>query len=69
MKKISAFVLSLTMATSAFAGGPVIVPSEGEPVVVIAGPTSSFNAGLIIPLLLLVLLAVAASNTGNEVQP
>ena len=64
-KKLILATLALVVATSAFAGGPVVVPSEGEPVVVIAGPASTFNAGLIIPLLLLVLLAVAASNTGE----
>jgi hypothetical protein len=60
MKKTSAIVLAASLAsTAAFAGGPVIVPVEGEPMAVVVGPTSSINAGIVVPLLLLVVLAAA----------
>lgn len=61
MKKLTALVLGLSMAsTAAFAGGPVVVPMDMEPVVVVA-PTSSLSGGLVVPLLLLALLAAAAA--------
>lgn len=63
MKKISAVVLAASLAsTAAFAGGPVVVADEGEPVAVVAEPASSINAGIIVPLLLLVVLGVALAN-------
>jgi len=64
MKKITALVLAGSLASSvAFAGGPVIIPVEPEPVVVV-GPTSSINGGIVVPLLLLLLVgaAIAANN-------
>lgn len=66
MKKISALVLAASLtSTTAFAGGPVIVPTEGEPVAVVVGPTSSINAGIVVPLLLLVVLAAAVYASQN----
>ncbi len=60
MKKISALVLATSLsATTAFAGGPVIVAVEGEPMAVEVGPTSSINAGIVVPLLLLIVLGAA----------
>ncbi len=60
MKNITALVLASSLAaTAASAGGPVIVPVEGEPVAVVVGPTSSINAGIVVPLLLLVVLGAA----------
>lgn len=68
MKKISALVLAATLvSTAAFAGGPVVAPSEGEPAVVVAGPASSISGSYVLPLLLLAVLAAAAmsSNSSN----
>lgn len=66
MKKISALVLATTLtSTTAFAGGPVIVPVEGEPMAVEVGPTSSINAGIVVPLLLLVVLGAAIYASQN----
>ena len=63
MKKISALVLAASLSsTTAFAGGPVYVAPEGEPVAVVeAGPTSSINAGIVVPLLLLIVIAAAVA--------
>ncbi len=62
MMKTSAIVLAASLAsTAAFAGGPVIVAVEGEPQAVVVGPTSSISAGIVVPLLLLVVLGVALS--------
>ncbi len=62
MKNITALVLASSLAaTAASAGGPVVVAVEGEPMAVVAGPTSSINAGIIVPLLLLIVLGVALS--------
>lgn len=61
MKKITALVLAGSLASStAFAGGPIIVPVEPEPVVVV-GPTSSINGGIVVPLLLLLLIGAAVA--------
>jgi hypothetical protein len=61
MKKISALALAASLAAStAFAGGPVIIPVEPEPVVVV-GPTSSINGGIVVPLLLLLLVGAAVA--------
>jgi hypothetical protein len=62
MKKISALVLAASLAsTAAFAGGPVVVPAEPMVVPAVA-PASSISAGIVIPLLLLVVLAAVAAN-------
>ncbi len=59
MKKLAlAAALSLS-ATTAFAGGMAEPVMEPE---VVVEETASTNAGLIVPLLLLVLVAVAVSN-------
>ena len=66
MKKISALVLAATLAsTAAFAGGPVMVPVEPAPVMVPAAPASSISAGIVIPLLLLIVIAAAVANSSN----
>lgn len=56
MKKIALAAALSVAATSAFAGG---VPEQPEPEV--KGNTSSSAGGYLVPLLLLVALAVAAS--------
>ena len=64
MKKITALVLAGSLASSAaFAGGPVIIPVEPEPVVIV-GPTSSINGGIVVPLLLLLLVGAAIAANG-----
>lgn len=63
MKKISALVLAASLAsTAAYAGGPVVAPAAPEPAMAPAAPTSSIDAGIVVPLLLLVALAAAMSN-------
>jgi cytochrome c-type biogenesis protein CcmH/NrfG len=60
MKNVTALVLATSLAsTAAYAGGPVVVAVEGEPEVMTVAPTSSINAGIVVPLLLLVVLAAA----------
>ena len=61
MKKIAtlALVLGLT-ATTSFAGGYTAPVVEAEPVVV--EESSSSNAGLLVPALLVIALIVAASD-------
>lgn len=66
MKKIASFLSGVSLAafaTTAMAGGPVMVPDEGEPVV-IATETSSSRPGIVIPLLLL--LVVGAALAGGD---
>jgi hypothetical protein len=66
MKKFAAPLLALAMtATSAFAGGPVIV--EEEPVVEAASPRS----GWIVPVVvgLIIICAIACGNDDDEPAP
>ncbi len=68
MKKLSSLVLATSLAsTAAFAGGPVVVPAAPEPAMAPA-PTSSINAGIVIPLLLLIVL-IAASHPKDGGAP
>jgi len=61
MKKLATIALALGLsASTAFAGGYTAPVVEAEPVVV--ENSSSSNAGIIVPILLLVGIAVAASN-------
>ncbi len=59
MKKVVLAVVFSLGATAAFAGGVAEPAMQVEEVVAKA---SSFNSGLIVPLLLLLALAIAASN-------
>lgn len=62
MNKISAAVLATALvATAASAGGPSVVAVESEPVAVVAEAGSSLDAGIAVPLLLLIILAFALS--------
>ncbi len=66
MKKFAAPLLALAMtATSAFAGGPVIV--EEEPMVEAASPRS----GWIVPVVvgLIIICAIACGNDDDEPAP
>lgn len=65
MKKalVLATVLSFS-ASVAFAGGPVVVADEGEPVAVVTENSSSSGAG-ILPLLLGVLVIAAVAGSGS----
>lgn len=66
MKKFAAPLLALAMtATSAFAGGPVIV--EEEPVVEATSPRS----GWIVPVVvgLIIICAIACGNDDDEPAP
>ena len=67
MTKFTAFALGLGLsASTALAGGYVAPIVEVEPVIVDTRPAST-NAGLIIPaLLLLGVIAVIASDNGND---
>lgn len=63
MKKI-ALAAALTLAASqAFAGGMEVPVMEETPIVAEVSNAGSSNTGLLIPLLLLLVLAAAASNT------
>lgn len=66
MKKFAAPLLALAMtASTAYAGGPVIV--EEEPVVEAAAPRS----GWIVPVVvgLIIVCAIACGNNDDPVQP
>ena len=66
MKKFAAPLLALAMtASSAFAGGPVVV--EEEPVVEATSPRS----GWIVPVVvgLIVICAIACGNDDDETEP
>lgn len=70
MTKFSALLAAgamLVSASTAFAGGPVVVETEPE-VPVVVGPTSSFGgmAGAAIPVALaLATIAIVASDSGS----
>lgn len=60
MKKFAAIALVASLAsTAAFAGGPVVVAEE--PVVAVAGPSSS-APGIVLPLIGLAAVAALASS-------
>lgn len=61
MKKIALAAALSVAASSAFAGGLAAPIMEETPIVAEVKQTSSFNGGLLIPLLLLLVLAAAAS--------
>jgi hypothetical protein len=67
MKKFASTVLAFSLAlssTAAFAGGPVVVEEEGQPVVEAASPRS----GWIVPVVVgaIILCAIAC---GNDDEP
>ncbi|MFT3687577.1 hypothetical protein [Paenirhodobacter sp.] len=65
MKKLATIALALGLsASSAFAGGYTAPVVEAEPVVV--KELSSSNAAILIPALLLVAIAVAASDSSSD---
>lgn|GEM_PF-746000 len=69
MTKFATFALALGFsASTALAGGYVAPVVDVEPVVVDTAPAGSFNAGLIIPALLLlgVIAAVASSDDDDD---
>ena len=65
MKKFAAIALVASLAsTAAFAGGPVVVAEE--PVVAVAGPSSS-APGIVLPLIgLAAVVALASSSSGSD---
>ena len=70
MKKISSLVLAATLAfnaSTAFAGGPVVVEEEGQPEVVAESPRS----GWIVPVVvgLVILCAIACDGGNNTTGP
>lgn len=67
MKNILAVALAASMlASTAFAGGPVVVVEEGQPEVVAEKPASSIG---ILPLLLIPIILCVALCGGNDNQP
>lgn len=69
MKKIVAFIATATAVvtgSTAFAGGPVVVEPEPEPMVM-TGPVSSFGQGaLIAGLAALAVVALVASDSDSS---
>lgn len=62
MKKSLILAAALSVSASvAFAGGPVVVPDEGEPQVVV-GPSGS---GKLLPLLLGIAVIAAVAGSGS----
>jgi hypothetical protein len=69
MKKILASALAASMAlsaTTAFAGGPVVIEEEGQPEVVAEKPASSVG---ILPLLLIPIILCVALCGGDDDEP
>ena len=67
MKRIAAYVLALTTAltaSTAFAGGPVMVEEEGQPEVVADSPRSSWIVPVVVGLVLICAIAC-----GNDDAP
>lgn len=73
MRKLALFLSGLSLAafaSTAHAGGPVVIQDEGDPVVVTGKPGS--KAGIIVPLLLLLVVGAALSggdDSNNEQMP
>lgn len=67
MTKFATFALALGMtASTALAGGYVAPVVEVEPVVVDTRPAGTFNAGLIVPALLLLGVAAAVLSDDDD---
>lgn len=67
MTKFATFALALGMtASTALAGGYVAPVVEVEPVVVDSQPAGTFNAGLIVPALLLLGVAAAVLSDDDD---
>jgi hypothetical protein len=67
MKLLKASALALLVATPALAGGmaePVM-----EPAVIEEDTTTSSRAGIIVPIIALILIGLAISNGGNDTPP
>ena len=63
---VGALVASM-LASTAFAGGPVVIVEEGEPIVIAEKPASSIG---ILPLLLIpVILCVVLCDRDDDPQP
>jgi hypothetical protein len=62
MKKALILATALSLSASvAFAGGPVVVPDEGEPTVVVNKPKS----GILLPVVLGALVIAAVAGSGS----
>lgn len=69
MKRIAASVLALSTAFSAstaFAGGPVVVEEEGQPEVVAESPRSGWIVPVVVGLVLI--CAVACGNDDTQAE-
>ena len=69
MKKFITSALAASMAlsaTTAFAGGPVVIEEEGQPEVVAEKPASSVG---ILPLLLIPIILCVALCGGDDPEP
>ena len=69
MKRIAASVLALTTAftaSTAFAGGPVMVEEEGEPEVVADSPRSGWIVPVVVGLVLICAIACGNDDTAAE---
>lgn len=68
MMKSTAPLLALAMtASSAFAGGPVVVEEEGQPEVVAESPRSGWIVPVVVGLVLI--CAIACGNDDEETTP
>jgi hypothetical protein len=69
MKRIAASVLALTTAltaSTAFAGGPVMVEEEGQPEVVAESPRSGWIVPVVVGLVLV--CAIACGNDNDDAE-
>lgn len=63
MKKAMILAAAMSFSSSvAFAGGPIVVPDEGEPVVI---ETKKSGSGMLLPLILGVAVLAAVAGSGS----
>ena len=72
MKTITSFVLAATLAfnaSTAFAGGPVVVEEEGQPEVVADSPRSGWIVPVVVGLVILCAIACDGDDTTTTTTP
>jgi|LGOV01.1.fsa_nt_gb hypothetical protein len=69
MKKLIAVLALAAMATTTTAGTLVYTPEVAPVIIEESGPMGSGSGAWLIPLIVIALLALAMSNSGNGAQP
>lgn len=69
MKRLIAILALITMATTTTAGTLVYTPEVAPIIIEESGPMGSGSGAWLIPLIVIALLALAMSDSGNGAQP